>query len=99
MIRLARINVATPGKTLELMAVLKEAAGVAKAVAGIEIMNFASMGAQVGETVSVSNYSSLADFEEKAGKLFASPEWQAMIRKFEGLVVPGASRDHFLRQI
>jgi len=47
----------------------------------------------------VSNYSSLADFEEKMAKLLGSAEWQAMVKKFEGLVVPGSTRDHFLRQI
>jgi len=99
MIRLARISLAMPGKTFEVMAALKEAASVIKSVTGVEVTIFSSMGAQVGEYVSVSNYSSLADFEEKMAKLLGSAEWQAMVKKFEGLMVPGSTRDHFLRQI
>jgi hypothetical protein len=99
MIRLARIVVAMPGKTFELLAALKEAAGAVKAAAGVEVMVFGSLGAQVGEYISVSNYDSLADFEEKGGKILASPEYQAVVKKFEGLIVPGSSRDHFLRQV
>ncbi len=99
MIRLARISLAMPGKTFEVMTALKEAASVIKSVTGVEVTIFSSMGAQVGEYVSVSNYSSLADFEEKMAKLLGSAEWQAMVKKFEGLMVPGSTRDHFLRQI
>jgi hypothetical protein len=99
MIRLARITVAMPGKTFELLAVLKEVAAVVKAVAGVEVLTFGSMGANVGEMVSVSNYSNLADFEEKSAKLIASAEYHAVVKKLEGLVVPGSSHDHFLRQL
>jgi len=99
MVRLARITVALPGKMSELMAALKETAEAVKAAAGVEVMVFASMGAQVGEFISVTNYDSLADFEEKGSKVLASPAYQAAIKKFEGLAVPGASRDHLLRQV
>ena len=99
MIRLARIQLAMPGKVFELMAVAKEAAGVVKAVTGREVATFASMGAQVGETVSVVNFGSWAEFEEATAKLLASRDYQAIVKKFEGLTVPGASRDHLLRQI
>jgi hypothetical protein len=98
MIRLARITVAMPGKTFELLALLKEAAGVVKSVTGAEVTTFTSMGSHVGEFVSVTNYSSLADFEEKSAKLLASEQWHALVKKLEGLVVPGSSHDHFLRQ-
>ena len=99
MIRLARINVAMPGKTFELLAALKETAEIVKSVTGTEVINFASMGAQVGETVSVLNFSSLAEYEEKIAKLVASADYRAAMKSFEDLVVPGASHDHFLRQI
>jgi len=99
MIRLARISLAAPGKTFELMAALKEAASVIKSVGGVEVTTFASMGAQVGEFVSVSNYSSLADFEEKSAKILGSAKYQEVVKKIEVLLVPGASRDHFLREI
>jgi hypothetical protein len=99
MIRLARIDVAAPGKTFELMAALKEAASVVKSVAGVEVTTFASMGAQVGEFFSVSNYSNLADFEEKSAKILGSAKYQEVVKKLEGLIVPGASHDHFLREI
>ena len=99
MIRFARIRLAAPGKEFELMAAVKEAASVVKSVSGVEVTTFASMGAQVGEFVSVSNYSSLADFEEKSAKLLGSAKYQEVVKKFQGLMVPGASRDHFLREI
>jgi hypothetical protein len=99
MIRLARVSLAMPGKTFELLAALKEAAALVKSVTGVEVTIFSSMGAQVGEYVSVTNFSSLADFEEKMAKLLGSAEWQAVVKKFEGLNVPGATRDHFLRQV
>ena len=88
-----------PGKVFELQAVLKEVAAIIKTVSGVEVMIFAGMGAQVGQVVSVSNYGGLADFEEKAAKILGSAEYQAVVKKFEGLVVPGSSHDHFLRQI
>jgi hypothetical protein len=99
MIRLARINVAMPGKSFEVIAALKETAEIVKSVTGVEVMTFGSMGSHVGEYVSVSNYTSLADFEEKATKLLSNAKYQAAIKKFEGLLVPGASHDHFLRQV
>ena len=99
MIRLARLSTAMPGKVFELQAVLKEVAAVVKAVSDVEVLTFASMGAQIGEVVTVSNYSSLADFEEKAAKILGSAEYQAVVKKLEGLVVPGSPREHFLRQI
>lgn len=99
MIRLARINVAAPGKSFELMAALKEAASVVKAVTGHEVTVFASMGAQVGEFIAVVNYASLAEYEEATARILASRDYQAVAKKFEGLLVPGASRDHLLRQI
>jgi hypothetical protein len=99
MIRLARITVAMPGKSFELLAALKETAGAVKAAAGVDVTVFGSMGAQVGEFVSVSNYASLAEFEEKAAKVLASPLYQAAVKKYEGLIVPGSTHDHFLRQV
>ncbi|HKN29406.1 MAG TPA: hypothetical protein VJY34_16590 [Roseiarcus sp.] len=81
------------------MALVKEVAGVVKAVTGHEVATFASMGSQVGELVSVVNFGSWAEYEEATVKLLASSDWQAVVKKFEGVTVPGASRDHFLRQI
>ena len=99
MIRLARVHVAAPGKAFELIAALKEAAGIAKAMTGLELTNFISIGAQVGETVSVMNFSSMEMFEEASVKLLTSKDWQMRTKKLEGLVVPGLSRDQLLRQI
>ncbi len=99
MVRLARIFVAMPGERFALLGALKEAAAVVKKVAGVEATIFASMGSKVGEFVSVSNYSSLAEFEEKSAKLLGNAEYQAAVKALAGLVVPGASHDHFLRQV
>jgi hypothetical protein len=99
MIRLARISTAMPGRLFELQAVLKEVAAVVKAVSGVEVLIFGSMGAKIGEMVTASNYSSLADFEEKWAKILGSAEYQAVVKKLEGLIVPGSPHEHFLRQI
>ena len=97
MIRQARIVLAMPGKAFELVAAVKEIAAVIHAVAGVEVQIFASLGAQVGEMVAVSNFASLAEFEEKSTKILTSPEYQAAVRKVGGLAVPGATHDHLLR--
>jgi hypothetical protein len=49
----ARINVAMPGKTFELMAAVKEATAIVKSVTGLEVPTFPSMGALLGEFVNV----------------------------------------------
>lgn len=49
--------------------------------------------------MSVVNFGSWAEFEEATAKLLASRDYQAIVKKFEGLTVPDASRDHLLRQI
>jgi hypothetical protein len=99
MIRLARFHVAMPGKSAALLSLLKEVAAVIKSAAGVEVLVFASLGSHVGESMSVSNYNSLADFEEKATKILASADYQALVKKLDGLVVPGSSHDHLLRQV
>ena len=99
MIRLARMVVAMPGKAFELQAALKEVVAAVKEVSGVEVTIMASFGSQVGEFVSASNYESLADFEEKGAKIIGSAQYQAAIRKFEGLIVPGSARDHLMRTL
>jgi hypothetical protein len=42
------------------------------------------------------NYDSLADFEEKGAKILGNAQYQAVVKKLDGLVVPGSSRDHLL---
>jgi hypothetical protein len=99
MIRFVRTSVPMPGKQFEVVALSKETAAVIKAAAGVEVTIFGRLGAQVGEIVSVTNYSSLADFEEKVAKILASPAYQAVAKKFEGLLVPGSSHDRLMRQL
>jgi hypothetical protein len=99
MIRLARTVVAMPGKQFEVLAVIKETAAVVKAEAGVEVTVFGRLGGHVGEIVSVTNYNSLADFEEKVAKILASAKYQAVIKKFEGLIEPGLQHDRLLRQL
>jgi hypothetical protein len=98
-VRLARLYTAMPGKTPEVLAVSKEVAVVVKRVAGVDVTLFASMGAQVGEFVSVTNYDSFADFEEKGLKILGNPDYQATVKKFDGLLVPGSAHDHLLREV
>jgi hypothetical protein len=99
MIRYARTVVPAPGKSFELLTLSKEVAAVVKAVAGVEVTVFGRLGAQVGEVVSVSEFSNLADFEEKTAKILASAQYQAVIKKFEGVIVPGSAHDRLLRQL
>lgn len=99
MIRLARIHLALPGKSFELLEVLKEAAEAVKAAAGVDVMILATMGSQVGEYFSASNYENFADFEAKGMKILSDPRYQAVVKKLDGLVAPGSSRDYLMRQV
>ncbi len=99
MIRLARINLALPGKQFELIAALKESAALVKEITGVEVTTFASMGSKVGETVSVLNFNSYDEWEDLSAKLLSNPKWQAFSNKLEGLIVPGYAHDHFLREV
>jgi hypothetical protein len=99
MIRLARIYLASPGKSFDLLEVLKELRDAVKAAAGVDVMILATMGSQVGEYFSASNYDSLADFEAKGTKILGDARYQAAVKKLDGLVVPGSSRDYFMRQV
>jgi hypothetical protein len=96
---LERTVVPMPGKSFELLTLSKETAAVVNAVAGVEVTVFGRLGAQVGEVVSVSNYSSLANFEEKSAKILASAQYQAVVKKFEGVILPGSAHDRLLRQL
>jgi hypothetical protein len=78
---------------------LKEVREVVKAAAGVDMMIFATMGSQVGEYFTASNYESFADFETKAMKIIGDGRYQSAVKKLNGVVVPGSSRDHFLRQV
>jgi hypothetical protein len=98
-IRLARSYTAMPAKSTEVLAIAREVAAVIKRVADVDVTIFATMGSQVNEFVSVTNYSSFAEFEEKGNKILGNPEYQAVIRKYEGLLVPGSIHDRLLREV
>jgi hypothetical protein len=98
-VRLARLYTAMPGKIPEVLAVSKEVAAVVKRIADIDALVFASMGNQIGQFVTVTNYASFADFEEKALKILGSTEYQAIVKKYDGLLVPGSAHEHLLREV
>jgi hypothetical protein len=99
MIRLARSYVAMPGKYFEAVAAVKEAGAIVEKVAGVKVTIFTRLGGQVGELTSVTNYSNLADLEERAAKILASAEYQAVVKKLEGLIVPGQYNDRLMREV
>jgi antibiotic biosynthesis monooxygenase (ABM) superfamily enzyme len=98
MITFTRTLTALPGKTFEVIAYIKETQALVKKVVGLESTIYAVSGGAVGEFVSVLRFDSFAHFEEVVLKLLASPEYQAIVKKGEGLVAPGA-RDQLLRSI
>jgi len=98
-VRYVRTVLAAPGKFFEALAVVKESDAIVEKVAGVKVTTFTRMGGPVGEITGVSNYANLADLEERVAKLLASAEYQAVTKKFDGLVVPGESSDRLLREV
>jgi NIPSNAP len=98
-IRYVRTVIAAPGKSFDAIAVAKESAAIFEKITGVKVTTFIRLGGPVGEITSVTNYASLGDLEDRVAKAMASAEWQAVTRKFEGLVVPGESGDRLLREV
>ena len=97
MITFVRSAVALPGKMFEVLAFAKEMAAVVKRANGTDLSVGSSVGGVVGEIVWISTYDSLAQMEERVAKMTADPGYVAALKKAEGLLVPGATRDHIWR--
>ena len=99
MITLVRTIVAAPGKSLDALAQAKEMAALVERVTGAELSVGVAMGGVFGEIAWIGHYDSLAQMDEANVKMMASADFRAESKKFESLLVPGASRDHIWRHV
>ena len=94
MITFVRTIVAMPGRIAETLAAAKEMSGLVKRATGVDVAVTTSVGGNVSEIAWISRHDSLAQLETINEKMFADADVRAGMKKFEGLLVPGASRDH-----
>lgn len=99
MITFVRTLVAMPGRVFDVLTQAKEIAGLAKQVTGVEIAVGTSFGGSISEIAMISRFDSLAQMEAANDKMMADANVRAGMRKFEGLLVPGTSRDHVWRHV
>ena len=99
MIVFVRTAVPLPGKSMDLMAFAKDVAKVVKQANGVDVSVSSSIGGALGAVAWTSMYESLAQLEEKTAKLMADASYGTMVKKAEGLVVPGSAHDQLWRHI
>jgi hypothetical protein len=99
MITFVRTIQAMPGKIVETLTNAKEMAGLVKRATGVDVAVGASFGGSISELAWISHYDNLAQMEAANDKMLGDAEIRAAMKKFENLLVPGASRDHIWRHI
>jgi hypothetical protein len=99
MITFVATIVAMPAKIVETVTIAKEMAELIKRATGVEVAAGASFGGRVNEVALISQYDSLAHMEAASDKVLADADFLAGVKRFEGLLVPGASRDHIWRHV
>jgi hypothetical protein len=99
MITFVRTTVALPGKIGDVVALAKETAAHVKRVTGTDVAVATSFGGSYSEVAWISHADNLADMEEANNKLMADAEFRAQLKKWENMVVPGATRDHIWRHV
>ncbi len=99
MITLTRTTTALPGKLPDLLAISKESAAVAKRQVGIDVTIGVTMGSDPLAVVGTAQYNSLGHLEEVAVKLAADADWNALLKRTEGVAVPGSTRDHIWQHV
>lgn len=97
MITFVRTIVAAPGKIVDVLAQAKEMAALVKRVTGADLSVGVAFGGTFGEIAWIAHYDTLAQMEEANVKMMADAEFRAASKKFENMLVPGASRDHLWR--
>jgi hypothetical protein len=97
MITFVRTATALPGKTSDLMAFAKESVKVIKQAIGVDVSVNTAIGGAVGTVGWVSVYENLAQLEEKSAKLMADAEYGALLKRAEGVVLPGSTQDRLWR--
>jgi hypothetical protein len=81
------------------MAFAKEIVQVIKQAHGVGVSISTAIGGTLGAIAWTSMYESLAQMEVSGAKLMADPSYVAMLRKVEGLVVPGSGHDQLWRVV
>jgi hypothetical protein len=99
MITFVRTIVALPGKIGDVVALAKETAAHVKRVTGTDVAVGMSFGGAFSEVAWISHADSLADMEAANDKMMADAELRAQFKKWENMIVPGASRDHIWRHV
>jgi hypothetical protein len=99
MITTIRTVQALPGKVFDAIAWGKEIAAIVKRVTGRELTVSLSFGRAVAEVSWISRFDNASEIEESFTKLFADRDYVNVLKKAEGLVVPGTAQDHYWRSV
>jgi hypothetical protein len=99
MITFVRTLVALPGKMGDALAIAKETEAHVKRVTGADFTVNTSFGGSFSEIAFIAHYDSLAQMEAANDKVMADAEIRAHLKKWENMLVPGATRDHVWRHV
>jgi hypothetical protein len=99
MITFTRTITAQPSKLFEMIAYLKETQTFVKTAVGLDPSINAVSGGVTGQFVSILTFNNFAHYEEVVTKLLANPGYQALVKKGEGIIVPGTGHDQLLRSL
>ena len=99
MITFVRQATVASGKLGEGMAFAKEIAGLASRIGGSEVRVAAAVGGRVPTIGWISTYQDLGAYEVALGKLNASQDYIATIKKAHGLLVDGSITDQIWRHV
>ncbi len=99
MITFVRTVVAMPGKIGDVLALAKETAAHVKRVTGSDVAVGASFGGSFSEVAWISHADSVAEMEAANDKMMADAEIRALFKRWENMIVPGATRDHIWRHV
>jgi NIPSNAP len=97
MITLLRTSIFMPGKVAEARAWSAEAAERVAHITGNKVRVGAPVGGNVNGVVFISQYDSLAAFEEQTAKIAGSVDFTNFLKRAEGLFVPGSLTDQLYR--
>jgi hypothetical protein len=99
MVTFVRTIQAMPGKIVDALAAAKEMAALVKRATGVDVATGASFGGSFSEIAWIADYDSVAHMEVASDKMLADADVRAAMKKFEHLLVPGASRDRIWRHV
>lgn len=97
MITFMRTVTAKPGKLPEVIAFAGSIAQIAGRATGNEVKVLLPVGGKFSEIAWVSQFDTLAQFEDANSKLLQDESYVAMLRKAEGLFVDGSGYDRLWR--